>query len=122
MRISDWSSDVCSSDLWIGFPPFAVAAFCLTYVFSQGSRWDWFEEPRILWLTAIGTAGLLAFVARQLLTDGRGQLDFTLFMCADFSFAFIVSFVAGAALFGSRSEERRVGKERVSKCRSRGSP
>jgi DHA2 family multidrug resistance protein len=31
----------------------------------------------------------------------KGALDFTLFRSDDFSFAFIVSFVAGAALFGS---------------------
>ena len=68
---------------------------------SQGSRWDWFEEPRILWLTVIGTATLLAFLGQQVMTSGHGLLDFTAFRSDDFTFAFIVSFVAGAALFGS---------------------
>jgi MFS transporter, DHA2 family, multidrug resistance protein len=86
---------------WIGFPLIAVTLFCFTYVFSQGSRWDWFEEPRILWLTVIGAATLLAFLGQQVLAKGQGLLDFTLFKSEDFSFAFIVSFVAGAALFGS---------------------
>ncbi|MET3580373.1 DHA2 family multidrug resistance protein [Mesorhizobium robiniae] len=86
---------------WIGFSLVATTLFCFTYVFSQGSRWDWFEESRILWLTVIGTAALLAFLGQQAMGKGRGLLDFTLFWSEDFSFAFIVSFVAGAALFGS---------------------
>ena len=86
---------------WIGFTLMSGALFSLTYVLSQGSRWDWFEEPRILWLTVIGMATLLAFLGQQVLAKGQGLLDFTLFWSEDFSFAFIVSFVAGAALFGS---------------------
>ncbi|WP_395676690.1 MFS transporter [Inquilinus sp.] len=86
---------------WIGFALISVTLFCFTYVLSQGSRWDWFEEPRILWLTLIGTAGLLAFLGQQVLAKGQGLLDVTLFKSEDFCFAFIVSFVAGAALFGS---------------------
>ncbi len=86
---------------WVGFALIAATLFCFTYVLSQGSRWDWFEEPRILWLTVIGTAALLAFLGQQVLAKGQGLLDFTLFKSSDFSFAFIVSFVAGAALFGS---------------------
>ncbi|MDT9674099.1 DHA2 family efflux MFS transporter permease subunit [Pseudomonas sp. JV414] len=86
---------------WIGFSLISASLFCFTYVLSQGSRWDWFEEPRILWLTVIGAAALLAFLGQQVLAKGQGLLDFTLFKTSDFSFAFIVSFVAGAALFGS---------------------
>jgi MFS transporter, DHA2 family, multidrug resistance protein len=86
---------------WTGFSLMSVALFCFTYVFSQGSRWNWFDEPRILWLTVIGAATSLAFVGQQSMAKGQGLLDFTLFRCEDFSFAFIVSFVAGAALFGS---------------------
>jgi len=54
-----------------------------------------------VWLTPIGTASMLIFLAQQEIVQGRGVLDFTLFKSEDFSFAFIVSFVAGAALFGS---------------------
>ncbi|MCO8311735.1 DHA2 family efflux MFS transporter permease subunit [Pseudomonas mandelii] len=86
---------------WIGFSLIAATLFCFTYVLSQGSRWDWFEEPRILWLTVIGAAALLGFLGQQVLAKEQGLLDFTLFKSSDFSFAFIVSFVAGAALFGS---------------------
>ncbi len=86
---------------WIGFSLISTTLFCFTYVLSQGSRWDWFEEPRILWLTVIGAAALLAFLGQQVLAKGQGLFDFSLFKTSDFSFAFIVSFVAGAALFGS---------------------
>ena len=86
---------------WIGFSLISVALVCLTYVLNQGSRWLWFEEASILWLTLIGTASMLIFLAQQVMVHGRGLLDFTLFRSEDFSFAFIVSFVAGAALFGS---------------------
>lgn len=86
---------------WIGFSLISVALLCCTFVFSQGSRWDWFEEPRILWLTMIGAAALLAFLGQQVIAKGQGLLDFTTFQSDDFSFAFCVSFVAGAALFGS---------------------
>ncbi|MCY1397010.1 putative multidrug resistance protein MdtD [compost metagenome] len=86
---------------WIGYPLIATSLFCCTYVLSQGSRWDWFEEPRILWLSVIAVAALLAFLGQQILAKGQGLLDFSLFKSGDFAFAFIVSFVAGAALFGS---------------------
>ncbi|OQW57876.1 MAG: MFS transporter [Proteobacteria bacterium SG_bin9] len=86
---------------WIGLLLLSVVIFCVTYVLSQGSRWDWFEQARIVWLTAIGAIGLLLFLGQQVLMRGEGLLDFSLFRCSDFAFAFIVSFVAGAALFGS---------------------
>ncbi|MGY3616125.1 DHA2 family efflux MFS transporter permease subunit [Bradyrhizobium sp. USDA 10063] len=86
---------------WIGFSLITATFFCFTYVFSQGSRWRWFEEPHVVWLTVIGATTLLAFLGQQVIAKGQGLLDFTLFKSDDFSFAFIVSFVAGAALFGS---------------------
>src|SRR3546814_4861616 len=69
MRISDWSSDVCSSDL----PP---------VVARQDAR----QEARLLRLGAIGV------------DNGSHHRE------------------------AERSEERRVGKECVSPCRSRWSP
>lgn len=86
---------------WPGVTLLSLTFFCVTYVLTQGSRWDWFEEPRILWLTLIGAAALAAFLGQQILAGGRGLIDFSLFGPNDFSFAFIVSFVAGAALSGS---------------------
>src|SRR3546814_7109771 len=75
MRISDWSSDVCSSDL--------------------------------VTVCAVPTA---AFLASPTVGFAPLTAQFT-----DLS-------VPGLAPIGSRSEERRVGKECVSTCRSRWSP
>lgn len=86
---------------WIGLCLISAALFCLTYVLIQGARWDWFEEPRIRWLTIIGVTASVMFLVQQILIRDTGLLDLTLFASKDFSFAFIVSFVAGAALFGS---------------------
>src|SRR3546814_7364770 len=71
MRISDWSSDVCSSDL----DPVA------RFIFDQAH---------------------LAFSCQRVPCCGRGQAEFI--------------------MPPGRSEERRVGKECVSTCRSRWSP
>src|SRR3546814_6826426 len=68
MRISDWSSDVCSSDLSLGNFSFSSSAICFS----------------------------------SMLRNSR-----------------ILVIQAGSSL---RSEERRVGKECVSTCRSRWSP
>src|SRR3546814_7568519 len=69
MRISDWSSDVCSSDLTTTLLSYALAGFgIVTTLSTLGVSWD-----KLQWLVA-------------------------------------------------RSEERRVGKECVSTCRSRWSP
>src|SRR5262249_48575425 len=43
---------------WLGLSLISVALFCFTYVFNQGSRWNWFEDPGILWLAVTGTAAL----------------------------------------------------------------
>src|SRR3546814_4388156 len=85
MRISDWSSDVCSSDLWPAGPR------------AGGRHADGGDADR-----RIGASDerIRRRTPRRLLPDGR---------------------VPG--LLGlDRSEERRVGKECVSTCRSRWSP
>src|SRR3546814_6378504 len=88
MRISDWSSDVCSSDLLrtMQVRPKATAGVS-SHRRDLGSLWL-LEAPR--------TCPDL-----HPLTPGAPPLD---------------------GLQSSRSEERRVGKECVSTCRSRWSP
>jgi DHA2 family multidrug resistance protein len=86
---------------WLSFGLLSVTLGCLTYVLSQGSRWDWFEEPRIFWLSIIAGVTFLAFVAREVLAPTRRALNWSVFRDDGFAFAFIVSFVAGAALYGS---------------------
>src|SRR3546814_11067491 len=95
MRISDWSSDVCSSDLLQNYAQI-----------SQGARQQ-------------GVPTLLEGAMRVDIGSGFVQLTYTKI------FILIAAF-AGMALLTYiikyRSEERRVGKECVSTCRSRWSP
>jgi DHA2 family multidrug resistance protein len=85
----------------LGFVLLSAALACLSYVLSQGRRWDWFEEPKIVWLTVMAAATLLAFIVREILVPARRTLDWRVFRDEGFAFAFFVSFVAGAALYGS---------------------
>src|SRR3546814_13768330 len=107
MRISDWSSDVCSSDLLARSPHKALAC-------GQGLPCDFGGE------------------------GGRGAAEFGPVAVADAEIGSNqrLETAAGGSLFDDvaqmrrraaksvidRSEERRVGKECVSTCRSRWSP
>lgn len=86
---------------WIGFVLFSTAAVCITYVLNQGSRWNWFEDPKIFWLTIAGVVAVTGCAFHQIRAGRRGLFDFSVFDTPNFTFAFVVSFVAGAALFGS---------------------
>ena len=88
----------------IGFLFFAVAAVCLTYIAQEGSRWNWFEANHIIALTICGFAALLTCILRWVVFSWRGSLiRLSVFGNMDFCFGFLVSFVAGVALFGSTS-------------------
>src|SRR3546814_12562961 len=94
MRISDWSSDVCSSDLsapQYGAASMITASMCLTLRFSD--RYFNSTEPP----TECPTKMILS--SRRVNSDAIWAFQ--------------------SAYFGFRSEERRVGKECVSTCRSR---
>src|SRR3546814_15610349 len=93
MRISDWSSDVCSSDLIEIVSGAGLHAADGQQGYSHSS-------------TRASSAQARVGVATPALPQARG--------CAS---------GGGGAQFGlSRSEERRVGKECVSTCRSRWAP
>src|SRR3546814_12683495 len=103
MRISDWSSDVCSSDLTVDRRgDFAVAAQDAEVAAIAGGG----ERLRL-------GEGQLGRAPEKVRFDHAGQ-------------SAIVSAVTGAVVSrshsASRSEERRVGKECVRSCRSRWSP
>src|SRR3546814_11872090 len=110
MRISDWSSDVCSSDLSVNLVTGTVAGF---EKFAPGLMLpDHGTDIRQANLADVGCQGglqqqtaiidrFLAFRLAQAEQHGpRRRLRFD----------------------PARSEERRVGKECVSTCRSRWSP
>src|SRR3546814_14105539 len=97
MRISDWSSDVCSSDLT------AVPDTQRTWLrFADGH----FSGCNMFYLATPAAAGVVQFW-RSLEADRKHPLKM------------LRKIGAGSAL---RSEERRVGKESVSTCRYRSSP
>src|SRR3546814_16755163 len=111
MRISDWSSDVCSSDL-IG----AVVA----QAWSDGAA-DAFAVPTLAeWKETTGMPWF-GFWARELLRWGTHD-PFVAFALSQ-GLAQTREAAAGRRKeFEPRSEERRVGKEGVSTSRSRWSP
>src|SRR3546814_12424291 len=83
MRISDWSSDVCSSDLMLILATLAEYFVLRIPLFGVISA-----------LLVIGYVAYAVYVQKEIAPDNSS----------------------------SRSEERRVGKECVSTCRSRWSP
>src|SRR3546814_14805951 len=101
MRISDWSSDVCSSDLQFGAGISVKPNARLTIGFDF-VRTNW--------------SGVKAFSEQA----GFGWRDHNIYKFgASYDLTPGLTVRAGTSL---RSEERRVGKECVSTCRSRWSP
>src|SRR3546814_18530344 len=129
MRISDWSSDVCSSDL--------LPTPCRAFNGERECRWRQLDVVYVHW--SGGIEGLSPY--RNTL-DSQGELrkiprcqcgtdDFRLvkqgnqfsrwrFRCTGCAAERAVYQTDPFTL--SRSEERSVGKDCVSTCRSRGSP
>src|SRR3546814_14461173 len=111
MRISDWSSDVCSSDL---------ATFVIHVMNGELHRNDvvlrvWISQHRRLEFLHIGIGE--NFVV-DLIADTQAERRHAL--VGELFLRVIEQRVT--AQVEPRSEERRVGKECVSTCRSRWSP
>src|SRR3546814_20056389 len=113
MRISDWSSDVCSSDL---------RNVCLIPASAHG--------------TNPASAQLAGMDVVVVASDANGNVDLAdlrakLAQVGDHLAALMITYPSTHGVFEEsitqicdlvRSEERRVGKECVSTCRSRWSP
>src|SRR3546814_16043378 len=102
MRISDWSSDVCSSDL--GRVPGSELAILALGRLGGGA------------LTHASDLDLIYLFSGDFTeeSDGRRPLGATQY------YNRLVQRISNAMSVQTRSEERRVGKECVSTCRSRG--
>src|SRR3546814_18280923 len=94
MRISDWSSDVCSSDLLC----LALLAACSKPESAPTST----ATPAAPTATVAPVPTTVTTAATDTAAIGEATYKKTCFLC-----------------HGTRSEERRVGKECVSTCRSR---
>src|SRR3546814_19239558 len=106
MRISDWSSDVCSSDLMINNPAYA----------------DGNGAPERL---VVSGAGLSLATPGGIITDTalRGTVFGPGGAVGQFDYGTVRNpWLIGGDWESTRSEERRVGKEGGSTCRSRWSP
>src|SRR3546814_20232130 len=109
MRISDWSSDVCSSDLHRHFS-YGLAryeydrfsGFDYEFTAAAGLGRHLVREPGHEWTVTLGPSFRKARPSDEQNVDRALGARFTNLL--------------------SRSEERRVGKECVSTCRSRWSP
>src|SRR3546814_16057232 len=106
MRISDWSSDVCSSDL-------ALADLATEGVAVVVVSQDLDELLAITDRLAVINVGVLS---RAMVTRDASVEEVGLLMGGAHGLA------SEAVAAQARSEERRVGKECVSTCRSRWSP
>src|SRR3546814_11948493 len=121
MRISDWSSDVCSSDLLgedrriVGVSGYAVRP-------PQVRR----EKPRISAFTSADIPKILALQPDLVLAFSDLQADIVAALIREGVAVHAFNQRDLAGILGMvrtlRSEERRVGKECVSTCRSRWSP
>src|SRR3546814_15144238 len=103
MRISDWSSDVCSSDLFFAT---RLPQGSLTHL-AMADRLN--QMPLGVIGIALGTA-ILPALSRHIARNDAGAASK------------VQSDAIELAMLLTRSEERRVGKECVSTCRSRWSP
>src|SRR3546814_19638592 len=123
MRISDWRSDVCSSDL--GALGIVIALRRPDWLGLKGDASSVTDLPRprlgaTLRTVAIWLLVWAAPMALVLALLGRSHVFWDI--GAFFSQLAIVTFGGAYAVLAYRSEERRVGKECVSTCRSRWSP
>src|SRR3546814_15027865 len=110
MRISDWSSDVCSSDL-IKADDFGGIGYGYGYAFAEDNLCVLLEDL----VTIRGER------AKYMGRDGSYTIVPNSSTADNVTSDYFWKFVATDAIV-ARSEERRVGKECVSTCRSRWTP
>src|SRR3546814_18337701 len=112
VRISDWSSDVCSSDLMVAWTC-DERARCRLELWTPGS------EPVVL---GDGEGALRVPQSGPIEVSPDALHAAVLSFGRDGSTLTWVNLSDGSVIDLTRSEERRVGQECVSKCRSRWSP
>src|SRR3546814_17514315 len=131
MRISDWSSDVCSSDLYIVIGQTVLIRKGLIGTISNREQLD---DPKYTIATKLGTTGDIAarkYFAKARIKAFESEAEATLEVRngrADafvyelpFNAVFVARYPGQVGLLKEpNSAERGVGKERDSQCRTRG--
>src|SRR3546814_16086756 len=107
MRISDWSSDVCSSDLDLYFDVAVGALYMINESFGEPVEGDGTRAIDRL----RQAVHAISMEIMQNYPFHRVALEATQFQL-----------IGSSSVAQERSEERRVGKECVSTCRYRWSP
>src|SRR3546814_15832054 len=109
MRISDWSSDVCSSDLPNALEGISEHSYNLVAMYEKG-----IVSARVAynWRSKYLVTAIDCCVGLPIWQKDTAFMDASLRLRA----------TANIELVLERSEERRVGKECVSTCSSRWSP
>src|SRR3546814_19915103 len=110
MRISDWSSDVCSSDL-------VRVAVEVHVCVQEPARW---MRVRVGTLGQLEVHPIRAHAERE--THTQGKVSTADLRVTPLWLLHTCTPSPSQLLWANRSEERRVGKECVSTCRYRWSP
>src|SRR3546814_11487028 len=113
MSISDWSSDVCSSDLqlrgrperldkprmdYVGLATLVVGVGALQILLDLGNDEDWFNSTKIVVLAIVAVIALAVFFIWEL-TDKDPIVDLRLFRHRNFPAGTIALVLASAAFF-----------------------
>src|SRR3546814_19050739 len=134
MRISDWSSDVCSSDLvesiTVSLPPDPPSLSVPGSSYTGTYTVSWNSPPgatryRLEELSGSGAWNeiqVTSITSEILSGKGNGTFSYRVRACIDTSPRSCGGYsnIESVTVPLRRSEERRVGKEVVSPCRSRG--
>src|SRR3546814_18873972 len=122
MRISDWSSDVCSSDLVLGASG-GVGTACVVLAKLLGAEVIACagSASKLEGLKALGADHLVNYRDTDFSKWAIGQYGKPQRRNQEGGVDVVINFTGGDTLV-PRSEERRVGKECGRRCRYRGSP
>lgn len=87
---------------WIGATSYLLFLASLVYVLSRGQRWNWLDEPRIVWTGIVGGAAFAVFLIEQAMTRRERRFIKPGVLGTDgFIFGASFAFIAGIVLFGS---------------------
>jgi DHA2 family multidrug resistance protein len=84
---------------WWGLGLMAAFLGSLEYVLEEGTRYDWFDDPTIAFLTVVAAVSGVAFLAR-VLTAQAPIVDLRTYANRNFALGSLFSFVLGIGLYG----------------------